>query len=144
MGNLFTYRFSCVVFAKLKVSTMSKVSFIWRFHCKMCAQNVHYSEVPLCFRLPTAKWLASEVLKLLQSGILPSLLLSESKSDPASSRLSLRQEELVGVVCRLPDVLANRLGQQLKEALFPKPYFELLGVGVAQCLESIHKNFKGK
>ena len=81
---------------------------------------------------------------LLKSGVLSSLLLSESKGDPASSRLSPRQEELVGVVCRLPDVLANRLGRQLKQSLFPKPYFGLLGEGVAHCLEDIHKDFKGR
>ena len=95
-------------------------------------------------RLTTAKWLASEVLKILQSGGLASVLLSTSRQDPASTRLSVTQEHLVGVVCRLPDVLANRLGRYLKEGLLPKPYFKSLGEGVCGCLEGVHKDFKGK
>ena len=97
----------------------------------------------LLFRLPVAKWLSSEVLKLLKSGAFASLLLSMSRRDPASSRLSPIHEHLVGVVCRLPDVLANRLGRQLKEGLFPAPYFRQLGRDLLECLESIHVKWKG-
>jgi hypothetical protein len=87
--------------------------------------------------------LASEVLKILQSGVFPSILLSSCKEDPGSTRLSVAQENLVGVVCRLPDVLANRLGRSLKDSLLPKSYFQCLGEGLVTCLEGIRKDFKG-
>lgn len=91
-----------------------------------------------------AKWLAHEVLTIIESRGFATILSSMSSCDPASVSLSVLQEHLVGVVCRLPDVLANRLGRQLKEGLFPKPYFRRLGEGLVQCLENIHnKNFKG-
>lgn len=100
------------------------------------------SSLPFC-RLATAKWLATEVLKILQAGGLSSILLSTSREDPASTRLSLVQEHLVGVVCRLPDVLANRLGRSVKDGLLPKPYFRCLGEGILACLEGIRRDFKG-
>ncbi len=94
-------------------------------------------------RLVTAKWLASEVLKIIECGGLSSILLSASGEDPASTQLTHAQEHLVGVVCRLPDVLANRLGRYTKEGLLPRQYFKRLGEGLLGCLEGIRKLFKG-
>lgn len=107
------------------------------------AVSVSRSWMPFC-SLATAKWLASEVLKIVQSGGLGSILLTRSREDPAATRLSLQQQHLVGVVCRLPDVLANRLGRALKEGLLPKPYFGCVGEGVLRCLEGLRRDCKGE
>lgn len=96
------------------------------------------------FRLPTAKWLANEVRKLLQNEDgLTSILVSNSiNSDP--NQLSPLQEHLVGVVCRLPDVLANRLGRQLKADLLPMAYFKRLGECLVGCLQHLYEKFEGR
>ena len=59
------------------------------------------------------------------------------------AQVNTQQEHLVKVLCRLPDVLANRLGRYLKEGLLPKPYFRSIGKDIFRCLESIRKQFKG-
>ena len=94
------------------------------------------------FRLPVARWLANEVADLLASDDLTSDLFIECSSNP-SPRLSPAQEQLVGVVCRLPDLLANRLGRSLPAMLLPAEYFRLVGGALYKCLERVYTSIKG-
>ncbi len=57
--------------------------------------------------------------------------------------LTPSQEGLVGVLCRLPDVLANRMGRELPPALLPPQYFSAIGRGLMGCLHQVYKALKG-
>ena len=85
---------------------------------------------------PTAKWLSHEVLELLSSGGL-TILFNSQVRDTNTLHLSPAQEQLVGVVCRLPDCLANRLGRQLSRSLFPQQYFERVGNAIIEYLKEL-------
>ena len=92
--------------------------------------------------MPVARWLANEVADLLVSNSLTSDLFTQCSSNP-SPRLSPAQEQLVGVICRLPDLLANRLGRSLQATLLPAEYFRLVGGAVYNCLERVYTGIKG-
>lgn len=102
----------------------------------MCMHN------KINYRLPVARWLANEVADLLASDDLTSDLFTQCSSNP-SPRLSPAQEQLVGVVCRLPDLLANRLGRSLPVTLLPTKYFQLVGGALYKCLERVYTSIKG-
>lgn len=75
-------------------------------------------------------------------GELCQVLYGECRRDP-SHGLTYRQEQLVGVVCRLPDLLANRMGHQLHHSLLPREYFTALGRSMLACLEQVHRALRG-
>ena len=102
----------------------------------MCMHN------KINYRLPVARWLANEVADLLASDDLTSDLFTQCSSNP-SPRLSPAQEQLVGVICRLPDLLANRLGRSLPVTLLPTKYFQLVGGALYKCLERVYTSIKG-
>lgn len=93
-------------------------------------------------RTPVARWLANEVADLLISDSLTADLLAQCSSNP-SPRLSPIQEQLVGVICRLPDLLANRLGRSLPAVLLPAEYFKLVGRALYNCLGRVYASIKG-
>lgn len=95
------------------------------------------------FSVPTAKWLSHEVLELLSSGGLTILFNSQIR-DTNTIRLSPAQEQLVSVVCHLPDCLANRLGRQLSQRLLPQQYFERVGIAIIECLTELCHLHKSK
>ncbi len=118
----------------------------------VCLENSVYRRMNndyFLFRLTTAKWLCNEVLSILQSGSVGSILaaqakLSASTSDGAKPRLSSQQQQLISAICRLPDVMANRVGRQLKEPLLPVPYFKSLGRSFRDSLVTVHSHHKGE
>ena len=94
------------------------------------------------YRTPVARWLANEVVDLLTADSLTSDLFTQCSNIP-SPRLSPTQEQLVGVVCRLPDLLANRLGRSLPDTLLPVTYFKLVGRVLWECLKQVYATIKG-
>lgn len=97
---------------------------------------VKYAHALNLFRVPVAKWLSHEVLELLSSGGL-TVLFNSQVQGTVSHHLNPFQEQLVGVVCRLPDCLANRLGRQLSRHLLPQQYFERVGNATVECLKEM-------
>lgn len=93
-------------------------------------------------RLQSARWLCSEVQDMLSRDELCQVLFNECRRDPAHS-LTSQQEQLVGVVCRLPDLLANKMGRQLHPSLLPRGYFAALGRSMVACLERVHTALRG-
>jgi len=59
-------------------------------------------------------------------------------------QLSSQQQQLVSSICRLPDFLANRLGHQLRDSLFPTPYFKTIGYHFRDSLDHVCYQFEGK
>lgn len=98
--------------------------------------------VTVC-RIPVARWLANQVSDVLTSGSLTSDLFAKCSSNP-SPRLTPAQDHLVGVVCHLPDLLANRLGHSLPTSLMPAAYFRLISQSLCKCLEEVHVSIKGE
>ncbi len=95
---------------------------------------------PGWYRLSAALWLSTEVQALLTSGRLTALFRDELSPAPLSADL----EQLVGVVCRLPDTLSNRLGRQLSPSLLPPQYFKMVGLSIADCLKDVAATSKCK
>lgn len=91
---------------------------------------------------PVARWLANEVSHLLKSGSLASALFAEC-SGYSTSHLTPAQDQLVGVICHLPDLLANRLGRSLPALLVPPAYFKQVGMSLYNCLERVYAAIKG-
>ena len=79
---------------------------------------------------------------MISSDQLCQVLYEECRRDP-SHGLTSWQEQLVGVVCRLPDLLANRMGHQLHHSLLPRKYFAALSRSVLVCLEKVHGALQG-
>lgn len=48
------------------------------------------------------------------------------------------------MLCRLPDVLSNRMGRELPMSLLPYHYFSALGHGLTECLQQVYRALKGK
>ena len=88
------------------------------------------------------RWLAEKVLRLLSSGRLVEVMVAECR-EVSGARLTAQQEYLVGVLCRLPDVLSNCLRQHLDPGLLPQPYFSQLGANVFTCLQQVHSILRG-
>lgn len=89
------------------------------------------------------QWLAGKVLHLLSSGRLVEVMVAECR-EVSGARLTAQQEHLVGVLCRLPDVLSNCLRQHLDPGLLPRPYFSQLGADVFSCLQQVHSILRGR
>ena len=89
------------------------------------------------------QWLAGKVLHRLSSGRLVEVMVAECR-EVSGARLTAQQEHLVGVLCRLPDVLSNCLWQHLDPGLLPRPYFSQLGADVFLCLQQVHSILRGK
>ena len=91
------------------------------------------------------QWLAGEVLHLLSDGKLVEVLVAQCREvRVGDARLTAQQDQLVGVLCRLPDVLSNQLQQCLDPALLPQPYFSRLGMDVFSCLQRVHCILRGR
>jgi len=91
------------------------------------------------------QWLAGEVLHLLSGGKLVEVMLTQCRDvHVGDARLTAQQEQLVGILCRLPDVLSNRLQQYLDPSLLPQPYFSQLGMDVFSCLQRVHNILRGR
>ena len=90
-----------------------------------------------------AKWISNEVLQIITSNGLTTVLVNECK-EHVSARLHPTQEHLIGVVCRLPDVLSNSLSRQLTPSLWPGAYFMRVGKSLCECLQQVHSALRGK
>ena len=91
------------------------------------------------------QWLAGEVLHLLSGGKLVEVMLTQCRDvRVGDARLTAQQEQLVGILCRLPDMLSNRLQQYLDPSLLPQPYFSQLGMDVFSCLQRVHNILRGR
>lgn len=89
------------------------------------------------------QWLAGKVLHLLSSGRLVEVMVAECR-EVSGARLTAQQEHLVGILCRLPDILSNCLRQHLDPRLLPWPYFSQLGADVFSCLQQVHSILRGR
>lgn len=116
---------------------------VYILYYKMMIPYFSLSWYITAFRAPVAKWLANEVSAVISSECLTSDLLAECSFNP-SSCLTPLQNQIVGVVCRLPDLLTNRLGHSLPSSLMPPAYFKLIGSCLFNCLESIYTSIKGE
>ena len=88
-------------------------------------------------------WLAREVEALLADSSLSLTSLFHTECLASSAHLSPQQEQLVAVLCHLPDCLANQLGRGLPPSLLPQEYFPAIGRGVLECLRRVHDDIRG-
>ena len=105
--------------------------------------NVYSFEICL-FSTPAAAWLEKEAKEVVSTGALADLLWEQCTEDVAANALSPTQERLVGCVCKLPDVVAGRMGREVSPNLLPRAFFSRLATCVHHCLEKLHLSLKGK
>lgn len=123
------------------ISETSVGDVCWIVRCLLDCE-AKLSPPPSC-STPAVRWLAEKVLRLLSSGSLVKVMVAECR-EVSGARLTAQQEHLVGVLCRLPDVLSNRLSQHLDPGLLPQPYFSQLGADVFACLQQVHSILRGR
>lgn len=92
---------------------------------------------------PAAVWLEKEARHVVNIGALSDLLWEQCKEDISANTLSATQEHLVGYVCKLPDVIASRMGREVSSDLLPQTFFSRLATCVYHCLERLHSELGG-
>ena len=89
-------------------------------------------------------WLEKEAKHVVSTGALADLLWEQCVENITANSLSAAQEHLVGCVCKLPDVVAGRMGREVSLDLLPRAFFSRLATCVYCCLEKVHSSLKGK
>ena len=89
-------------------------------------------------------WLEKEAKHVVSSGALADLLWEQCTEDVTANTLSAVQEHLVGFVCKLPDIVAGRMGRETSRCLLPQAFFSRLATCVYHCLEKLHSSLKGR